>query len=297
MRLPPVVPRADRHDATLRPRLRPPTPPTPPVLEAWDADAYMVSQLLESEQDAEASRAAMLMLGPRVRMAVQQPPSQLYDAADYGATVNGGGARVPQGPNVGGPAGYAGWVKQPSWFKMASTLPDDTAPSASLDHLEAQAAPTSPQSAARASWKPAMASGRSPPQADPKSRTLHLQLPGSCSTARCASGWWCTPRPRAAPRTPRTRASASTLTSSRRRPPPRSCSRAARTRWCGPLLENASPPAASPPPEPKMGPAAAALPVSSNAQGRPGVRRARDTRSTWLGCMPSGHRGLGFPPP
>ena len=63
------------------------------LLEAWDADAYMVSQLLESEQDAEASRAAMLMLGPRVRMAVQQPPSQLYDAADYGATVNGGGAR------------------------------------------------------------------------------------------------------------------------------------------------------------------------------------------------------------
>ena len=31
-----------------------------------------------------------------------------------------------------------------SWFKMASTLSDDTAPSASLDHLEAQAAPPHP---------------------------------------------------------------------------------------------------------------------------------------------------------
>ena len=32
-----------------------------------------------------------------------------------------------------------------SWFKMASTLSDDTAPSASLDHLEARAAPTQPR--------------------------------------------------------------------------------------------------------------------------------------------------------
>ena len=32
-----------------------------------------------------------------------------------------------------------------SWFKMASTLSDDTAPSASLDHLEAQAAPMQPR--------------------------------------------------------------------------------------------------------------------------------------------------------
>ena len=31
-----------------------------------------------------------------------------------------------------------------SWFKPASTLPDDPAPSASLDHLQAQAAPTHP---------------------------------------------------------------------------------------------------------------------------------------------------------
>ena len=30
------------------------------------------------------------------------------------------------------------------WFEMASTLPDDTAPSVSLDHLQAQAAPTHP---------------------------------------------------------------------------------------------------------------------------------------------------------
>ena len=34
---------------------------------------------------------------------------------------------------------------QLSWFKMASTLSDDTAPSASLDCLEAQGAPTQPR--------------------------------------------------------------------------------------------------------------------------------------------------------
>ena len=32
-----------------------------------------------------------------------------------------------------------------SWLKAAATLSDDTAPSASLDHLEAQAAPTHPR--------------------------------------------------------------------------------------------------------------------------------------------------------
>ena len=32
-----------------------------------------------------------------------------------------------------------------TWLKMASTLSDDTAPSASPDHLEAQAAPTHPR--------------------------------------------------------------------------------------------------------------------------------------------------------
>ena len=35
--------------------------------------------------------------------------------------------------------------RPPRWLKMASTLPDDTAPSASLDRLEAQAAPTHPR--------------------------------------------------------------------------------------------------------------------------------------------------------
>jgi ATP-dependent Clp protease ATP-binding subunit ClpA len=35
--------------------------------------------------------------------------------------------------------------QQGSWFKMASTLSEDTAPSASLDHLEAQAASTQPR--------------------------------------------------------------------------------------------------------------------------------------------------------
>ncbi len=45
------------------------------------------------------------------------------------------------------PASYGGlsaW-KCANWFKMASTLSGDTATSASLDHLEAQAAPTQPR--------------------------------------------------------------------------------------------------------------------------------------------------------
>ena len=39
-------------------------------------------------------------------------------------------------------------LQHASWFKTASTLSDDTAPSASLDHLEAQAAPTHPRAKA-----------------------------------------------------------------------------------------------------------------------------------------------------
>ena len=57
-------------------------------------------------------------------------------------------------------------IEPRSWFKMASTLPDDTAPSASLDHLEAQAAPTRPRAPPGPLGKLAMASGARlrPPQ-------------------------------------------------------------------------------------------------------------------------------------
>ena len=68
--------------------------------------------------------------------------------------------------------------RPPRWLKMASTLPDDTAPSASLDRLEAQAAPTHP----RAPPKHLGSSPcglRSPPQAGPRLRILRLPPPGA----------------------------------------------------------------------------------------------------------------------
>ena len=46
-----------------------------------------------------------------------------------------------------------------SWFKMAATLSDDTAPSASLDCLKAQAAPTHPRAQPEPAWKLTVASG------------------------------------------------------------------------------------------------------------------------------------------
>ena len=55
-------------------------------------------------------------------------------------------------------------LQHASWFKMASTLSDDTAPSASLDHLEAQAAPTHPRAPPEPlgslPWPQELASGR-----------------------------------------------------------------------------------------------------------------------------------------
>ena len=61
-------------------------------------------------------------------------------------------------------ARLAGGLERGSWFKMASTLSDDTAPSASLDHLEAQAAPTQPRAQPEPlgslPWPQELASGR-----------------------------------------------------------------------------------------------------------------------------------------
>lgn len=82
------------------------------VLEPWDADAFFVSQLIDSAADAEAAHAARLMLGPRVRLAVQAPARELYDTQAYAAAINGSGASVSRGPNVGGVAGYAGFINQ-----------------------------------------------------------------------------------------------------------------------------------------------------------------------------------------
>ena len=62
-----------------------------------------------------------------------------------------------------------------SWFKMASTLSDDTAPSASLDHLEAQAAPThpgaQPEPLGSLPWPQELASGRPKVEEFPLSTT------------------------------------------------------------------------------------------------------------------------------
>ena len=57
---------------------------------------------------------------------------------------------------------HFGW--ESSWFKMASTLSDDTAPSASLDRLKARAAPTHPRAQPEPlgglPWPQELASGR-----------------------------------------------------------------------------------------------------------------------------------------
>ena len=63
------------------------------------------------------------------------------------------------------------------WLKRASTLSDDTAPSASLDCLEARAALRTPER--RPSILEARRGLRSPPQAAPNSRRFHLQPTGT----------------------------------------------------------------------------------------------------------------------
>ena len=82
------------------------------VLEPWNADAFFVSQLLDTAADAAGVHAARLMLGPRLRLAVQAPARKLYDAQEYAAAINGSGASVIRGPNVGGVAGYTGFINQ-----------------------------------------------------------------------------------------------------------------------------------------------------------------------------------------
>ena len=68
------------------------------------------------------------------------------------------------------------------WFEMASTLPDDTAPSVSLDHLQAQAAPTHPKAPPEHLGScPGLGT---PPQAAPKSRVLRFQPAGAAVRRR-----------------------------------------------------------------------------------------------------------------
>ena len=56
------------------------------------------------------------------------------------------------------------WLNRSCFKKMASTRPDDTAPVASLDHMEAHAAPTHPRAPpgplGSLPWPPELASGR-----------------------------------------------------------------------------------------------------------------------------------------
>ena len=65
-----------------------------------------------------------------------------------------------------------------SWFIMASTLSDNTAPSASLDHLEAQAAPTQPRAQPEPlgslPWPQELASGRPKVEEFPLSTTRYF---------------------------------------------------------------------------------------------------------------------------
>ena len=62
-----------------------------------------------------------------------------------------------------------------SWLKRASTLPDDTAPSASLDCLKARAAPThpgaQPEPLGSLPWPQELASGRPKVEDSPLSTT------------------------------------------------------------------------------------------------------------------------------
>ena len=66
-------------------------------------------------------------------------------------------------------------------MKMASTLSDDTAPSASLDHLEAQAAPTHPRAPPEqlggSPWPQQPASGRPKVEESPLSSTRYGEQP------------------------------------------------------------------------------------------------------------------------
>lgn len=82
------------------------------ALEPWDADGFVVTQLADSRADAEAAAAATMLLGPRVRLAVHEPRTALYDQRLWAQLNSRGGAAVRAGPGVGQSAGYAGWVSQ-----------------------------------------------------------------------------------------------------------------------------------------------------------------------------------------
>ena len=77
-------------------------------------------------------------------------------------------------------ARLAGGLERGSWFKMASTLSDDTAPSASLDCLKARAAPThpgaQPEPLGSLPWPQELASGR-PKVEDVPLSTTRRQAP------------------------------------------------------------------------------------------------------------------------
>ena len=62
----------------------------------------------------------------------------------------------------------------PRWWKVPSALSEDSAPSASLGHLKARAAPTHPGAQPDEAWRGL----RSSPQAAPNLRTCHFQPAG-----------------------------------------------------------------------------------------------------------------------
>jgi hypothetical protein len=89
---------------------------------------------------------------------------------------------------------------RPSWFEMASTLSDDSAPSASLGQLEARAAPTHPRAPPEhlgsLPWPQEPATGRTKVEDSPLSTTRRP----SRSRARTCCAPSCSPRLRSAPR-------------------------------------------------------------------------------------------------
>ena len=82
------------------------------VLEPWDADAFLVVQSSKSKPTHEVDEG-IAGLGPRLRVMVRRTGREILDPAMYRRVLETwSGSKVPRGPNVGGSAGYRGWVLQ-----------------------------------------------------------------------------------------------------------------------------------------------------------------------------------------
>ena len=103
---------------------------------------------------------------------------------------------TPSGPTSGQTVMWAAYLMTAresgtlSWFQMPSALPDETAPSASLGHLQAQAAPmhpgAPPEPLGSSPWPQEPGSGRPKGDDFPLSTTRTLTAASSAYTARRA---------------------------------------------------------------------------------------------------------------